>query len=75
MVKKSTLEKFSDTELKKYIAPESRFTPKAVQMALEILKERGHQFSDQESALIQYGIRCCSSGYNFRVSDAKKTTI
>jgi len=53
MVKKSTLEKLSDTELKKYIAPESRFTPEAVQMALEILKERGNQFSDQESALIQ----------------------
>lgn len=53
MVKKSTLEKFSDTELKKYIAPENRFTPEAVQMALEILKERGNQFSDQESALVQ----------------------
>ncbi|MCP1252799.1 hypothetical protein NK212_13130 [Elizabethkingia sp. S0634] len=53
MVKKSTLEKFSDTELKKYIAPESRFTPEAVQMALEILKERGNQFSDQESVSIQ----------------------
>ena len=53
MVKKSTLEKLSDTDLKKYISSESRFTPEAVQMALEILKERGHQFSDQESALIQ----------------------
>ncbi|AQX07354.1 hypothetical protein [Elizabethkingia ursingii] len=53
MVKKSTLEKLSDTELKKYIAPESRFTPEAVQMALEILKERGNQFSDQESVSIQ----------------------
>ncbi|MCT3945051.1 hypothetical protein HZQ28_10045 [Elizabethkingia anophelis] len=53
MVKKSTLEKFSDQELKKYIAPESRFTPEAVQMALEILKERGNQFSDQESVSIQ----------------------
>lgn len=53
MAKKSTLEKLSDTELKKYIGQESRFTPEAVQMALEILKERGHQFSDQESALIQ----------------------
>lgn len=53
MAKKSTLEKLSDTELKKYVAQESRFTPEAVQMALEILKERGNQFSDQESALIQ----------------------
>ncbi|HFK5553874.1 TPA: hypothetical protein ACGZ9Q_001932 [Elizabethkingia anophelis] len=53
MVKKSTLEKLSDQELKKYIAPESRFTPEAVQMALEILKERGHQFSNQEETLVQ----------------------
>nr|WP_305051373.1 hypothetical protein [Elizabethkingia bruuniana] len=53
MVKKSTLEKLSDTDLKKYISSESRFTPEAVQMAFEILNERGHQFSDQESALIQ----------------------
>ena len=53
MVKKGTLEKLSDTELKKYVSSESRFTPEAVQMAFEILNERGHQFSDQESALIQ----------------------
>ncbi|WP_411897204.1 hypothetical protein [Elizabethkingia occulta] len=53
MVKKSTLEKLSDQELKKYIAPESRFTPEAVQMALEILKERGHQFSNQQETLVQ----------------------
>ncbi|MCL1669242.1 hypothetical protein M2T82_14335 [Elizabethkingia ursingii] len=53
MVKKSTLEKLSDTELKKYVSSESRFTPEAVQMAFEILNERGYQFSDQESALIQ----------------------
>ncbi|KAF5306516.1 hypothetical protein FQR65_LT18553 [Abscondita terminalis] len=46
-------EKLSDQELKKYIAPESRFTPEAVQMALEILKERGLQFSNQEETLVQ----------------------
>ena len=53
MVKKSTLEKLSDQELKKYIAPESRSTPEAVQMALKILKERGHQFSNQQETLVQ----------------------
>ncbi|HAY3562636.1 TPA: MFS transporter [Elizabethkingia meningoseptica] len=53
MVKKNILEKLSDPELNIYISSESRFTPEAIQMAFEILNERGHQFSDQERALIQ----------------------
>lgn len=48
MVKKSVLNKLSDQELKKYLQSNSRFTSDAVKLALEILKERGFTFSDEE---------------------------
>ncbi|MEN4760597.1 hypothetical protein ABEG63_09715 [Chryseobacterium sp. C39-AII1] len=48
MVNKSVLDKLSDKELQKYIQKDSRFTPKAIQIAFEILQERGTIFSQQE---------------------------
>ncbi|WP_326982986.1 hypothetical protein VUJ46_00105 [Chryseobacterium sp. MYb264] len=48
MVKKSVLDKLSDRELQKYIQKDSQFTPEAIQIAFEILQERGNIFSQQE---------------------------
>ncbi len=47
-VKKSVLEKMSDAELEKYIKPETTFVPEATKIAFEILKKRGHLFSEKE---------------------------
>ncbi|KFF26369.1 hypothetical protein [Chryseobacterium vrystaatense] len=58
MVKKSVLGKLSSTELESYLKAGNRFTPEAVLMAFEILKERGRTFSEEEKTqicqLIQY---------------------
>lgn len=53
MVKKSVLNKLSDFELEKYLKESNRFVPEAVQIAFEILKERGRNFSDEEKDNIQ----------------------
>ncbi|WP_374549242.1 hypothetical protein [Flavobacterium sp.] len=53
MVKRKVLEKLSDSELEKYLKPESRFVPEAIQFAYEILKERGKQFSEIETNRIE----------------------
>lgn len=50
--KKNVLEKMSSLELEKYINPNSKFVPQAVQYAYEILLSRGRKFTDEESALI-----------------------
>ncbi len=53
MVSRKVIEKLSDNELEKYIRPESRFVPEAIQYAFDILKERGRIFSENESEQIQ----------------------
>ncbi|ANF49284.1 hypothetical protein A0O34_01355 [Chryseobacterium glaciei] len=53
MVNKSVLRKLSDYELNKYIKEGNRFTPEAVQMAFEILEERGRTFTTEEKISIQ----------------------
>jgi len=53
MVKKSVLEKLSDKELERFIEPESRKTPEAIQLAYEILVERKKVFSVDEHNRIQ----------------------
>lgn len=53
MVKKSVLEKLSSPELDNYLKEGNRFIPEAVQMAFDILQERGRTFSEQEKAQIQ----------------------
>lgn len=50
---KNILKKMSDQELEKYIQPESRFVPEAIQYAYEILKERGRTFSSEEMEKIR----------------------
>ncbi|RZJ39759.1 MAG: hypothetical protein EOO19_16490 [Chryseobacterium sp.] len=53
MVKKNVLNKLSDRELENYLNPENRFVPEAVQMAFEILVERGRTFTEAEKINIQ----------------------
>jgi len=53
MVNKNTLRKLSDRELENYLKPETRFVPEAIEMAFEILEERGCIFSEDEKGLIQ----------------------
>lgn len=50
--KKNVLEKMSSQELEKYIKPESKFIPQAVQFAYEILQSRGRTFSEEELVYI-----------------------
>lgn len=57
MVNRSVLRKLSDFELKKYLKEGNRFVPEAVQMAFDILKERGHIFTEQEEIAVQQLIR------------------
>lgn len=52
-VKKSVLEQKTNTELEKYIVPESRFVPEAIRYAFEILKSRGRHFSGDEVKSIE----------------------
>ena len=53
-VKKSVLEQKTNTELEKYIVPESRFVPEAIRYAFEILKSRGRHFSGDEVKSIEW---------------------
>ena len=53
MVKRKVLEKLSNTELEKYIKPESRFVFEAVEIAYDILKSRGRRFTETENEQIQ----------------------
>ncbi|WP_300687021.1 hypothetical protein [Chryseobacterium sp.] len=52
MVNRNILRKLSDFELEKYLKEGNRFVPEAVQMAFEILEERGRIFSEQEKAAV-----------------------
>ncbi|WJS94320.1 hypothetical protein NYQ10_19740 [Flavobacterium johnsoniae] len=51
-VKRSVLEQMSNSELEKYIKPETSFVPEATKIAFEILKTRGRDFSAEELATI-----------------------
>ena len=53
MVKRKVLEKLSDIELEKYLKPESRFVPEAIEFAFDILKQRGRIFTETEIGQIQ----------------------
>ena len=53
MVSKKVIEKLSDYELEKYIKPESRFVPEAIEFAFDILKQRGRIFTETEVGQIQ----------------------
>ena len=53
MVSRKVIEKLSDNELEKYIRPESRFVPEAIEFAFDILKQRGRIFTETEVGQIQ----------------------
>ncbi len=57
MVNKNVLRKFSNKELETYLQEGNRFVPEAVQIAFEILEERGCIFSEQEKTAVQQLIR------------------
>lgn len=57
MVKRNVLSKLSNKELENYLNPENRFVPEAVQMAFEILEERGRVFTEREKINIQNSIQ------------------
>ncbi|WP_374463782.1 hypothetical protein [Chryseobacterium sp.] len=53
MVNESVLRKLSNQELEGYLKESNRFVPEAVQIAFEILEERGRIFSEQEKTAVQ----------------------
>ncbi|WP_077415010.1 hypothetical protein [Chryseobacterium sp. JV274] len=53
MVNKSVLRKLSNQELEGYLKEGNCFVPETVQIAFEILEERGRVFSEQEKAAVQ----------------------
>lgn len=57
MISKKVIEKLSDKELSNYIKPESKFVAKSIRYAFDILKERGHVFSETETERIEQLIR------------------
>lgn len=53
MVNKNVLRKLSNQELERYLKEGNRFVPEAVQVAFEILEERGRVFNEQEKTAVQ----------------------
>lgn len=53
MVQRKTLEKLSDYELQLYLKPTSRYIAEAIDMAFDILKNRGILFSEEETLRIK----------------------
>lgn len=53
MVNRNVLRKLSTSELEKYIKEGNRFTPEAVEMAFEVLQEKGRDFTTEEKVRIQ----------------------
>jgi hypothetical protein len=52
MVNKKLLQKLSNKELKLYLVPTSRYVADAIQVAYQILQERGEYFSESEKLRI-----------------------
>lgn len=53
MVNRNVLRKLSNQELEGYLKEGNRFVPEAVQVAFEILEERGRVFNEQEKTAVQ----------------------
>ncbi|WP_079241156.1 hypothetical protein [Chryseobacterium indologenes] len=53
MVNRNVLRKLSNQELEGYLKEGNRFVPEAVQIAFEILEERGRTFSEMEKTAVQ----------------------
>lgn len=72
MVNKSVLRKLSDTELEKYLNDGNRFVPEAVQVALEILKERGRTFTTEEETAVYQLIQRKKEAEELKRSEEKE---
>ena len=53
MVQRKVLVKLTNSQLEKYIQPDSRYLPEAIVIAMDILKERGRIFTDEELKAIE----------------------
>lgn len=73
MVSKNVLRKLPDSELRKYLVAGNRFTPEAVEAALEVLQERGHLFSESEKTTVYEMIRAKRQDEQNRVNEEKET--
>ncbi len=72
MVNKNTLRKLSDRELENYLKPETRFVPEAIQMAFEILEERGRIFSEDEKSSVRNTIQQKKQVEDDRLNEEKE---
>lgn len=73
MVSKNVLRKLPDAELRKYLVAGNRFTPEAVEAALEVLQERGHLFSESEKAAVNQIIQAKKQEEEARIHEEKET--
>ena len=53
MIKRKALERLSTQQLERYIKEDSRFLPEAIDLAVQVLKERGRTFSEEELKTIE----------------------
>ena len=72
MVKKSVLRKLSNPELENYLKEGNRFIPEAVEMAAEVLEERGKSFSEQEKAQVQQIIQHKKAQEELRIQEEQE---
>ncbi|MCJ8153900.1 hypothetical protein MKJ01_09045 [Chryseobacterium sp. SSA4.19] len=72
MIKRNVLNKLSNRELEKYLNPDNRFVPEAVQVAFEILKERGHHFSESEKTAVNDLILAKKQEEQIRTNEEKE---
>lgn len=73
MVNKSVLRKLSGSELENYLKEGNRFVPEAVQMAFEILEERGRIFTEQERSSIQQMMQDKRNTEEAKLTEEKET--
>ncbi len=73
MVNKSVLRKFSNQELEGYLKEGNRFVPEAVQMAFEILEERGRIFTEQERSSVQQMMQNKRNAEEAKLTEEKET--
>ncbi|WP_312299438.1 hypothetical protein [Chryseobacterium sp.] len=73
MVNKSVLRKFSSSELENYLKEGNRFVPEAVQMAFEILEERGRIFTEQERSSVQQMMQNKRNAEEAKLTEEKET--
>ncbi|MET3037053.1 hypothetical protein ABXT08_13165 [Chryseobacterium sp. NRRL B-14859] len=72
MVNKGVLRKLPDFELEKYLKEGNRFVPEAVQMAFEVLEERGRVFTEHEKTTVHQLIQHKKDAEQARLDEEKE---